>query len=54
MQKYKEGLYRGHEKKIFNSVNEMQKRRDRRMKKMEMNAKKRKQEVVQKKLEQFE
>jgi hypothetical protein len=54
MQKYKETLYKGHEKKIFNPVNELQKRRDKRMKKMEQNAKRRKLEVIQKKLEQFE
>ena len=40
IQKYKESLYRVHEKKIFNNVNELQQRRDKRMKKMEMNKKK--------------
>lgn len=52
--KYKDSLYRGHEKKLFNSVNELQKRRDKRMKRMESNAKKRKAEVLQKNLERFE
>jgi hypothetical protein len=55
MQKYKESLYRGHEKKIFNPVNELQKRRDKRMKRMESNAKRRKSEVNQKNsLDRFE
>ena len=39
IQKYKESLYKIHEKKIFNNVNELQQRRDKRMKKMEMNKK---------------
>lgn len=34
IQKYKEALYKGHEKKVFNPVNELQKRRDKRMKQM--------------------
>ena len=34
MKKFKEGLYRGHEKKLFNPVNMLQKRRDQRKKKM--------------------
>lgn len=55
MQKFKEALYKGHEKKIFNPVNELQKRRDKRMKRMEQNAKRRKAEVTQKNsLDRFE
>ena len=49
MQKYKNNTYKVQEKKLFSSVNEMQKRRDKRMKKMEENAKKRKAEITQKK-----
>ena len=32
--KYKQGLYQHHQKKLFNPVNEMEKRREKRMKKM--------------------
>ncbi len=42
MSKYKTSLYEGHKKKIFRSVNELQKRRDKRNKKMEQNRKKQK------------
>lgn len=54
MQSYKQSLYQGHQKKIFSPVNELQKRRDKRKKKMEQNSKKRKAEVLQKQLERFE
>lgn len=42
MQSYKQSLYEGHQKKIFSPVNELQKRREKRKKKMEQNSKKRK------------
>lgn len=42
MQKYQVSLYEGHQKKIFNPVNQLQKRRENRLKKMEQNSKKRK------------
>lgn len=32
--KYKQGLYQHHQKKLFNPVNELEKRREKRMKKM--------------------
>ena len=54
MQKYKESIYVGHQKKIFNPVKEMQKRREKRKNKMEQNAKKRKAEIRQKDLDRFE
>lgn len=34
MQKFKESMYKKHEKTIFNPVDQMEKRRERRMKKM--------------------
>lgn len=55
IQKFKEGLYLHHQKKIFNPVSELAKRREKRKDKMEANAKKRKAEVIQKKnLDRFE
>ncbi len=54
MQKYKESIYVGHQKKIFSPVNELQKRREKRKKKIDQNSKKRKAEILQKKLERFE
>lgn len=52
--KYKESLYLGHQKKIFSPVNQLQKRRDQRRKKMDQNSKKRKAEILQKDLKRFE
>jgi|JI10StandDraft_1071094.scaffolds.fasta_scaffold944910_2 hypothetical protein len=48
IQKYKESIYLGHQKKIFSPVNQLQKRRDQRRKKMDQNSKKRKAEIIQK------
>lgn len=54
MQKYKTSLYEGHQKKLFNPVNQLQKRREQRLKKMEQNSKRRKAEILQKQLDRFE
>lgn len=54
MQKYKESIFIGHQKKLFNPVKEMQKRREKRKSKMEQNAKKKKLEIRQKDLDRFE
>ena len=54
MQKYKTSLYEGHQKKIFNPVNQLQKRREKRLKKIEQNSKKRKAEILQKQLDRFD
>ena len=55
IQKFKQGLYEHHQKKLFKPVDEMAKRRQKRKDKMEANARKRKAEVIQKKnLDRFE
>ena len=48
MQKYKATLDKTNEKTIFNPVSLMTKRREKRMKRMEMNAKNSKKQVLQK------
>lgn len=54
MQKYKQNLYTIHQKKLFSPESELQKRRDKRMKKMDDNSKKRKAEITQKNMDRFD
>ena len=48
IQKYKSNIAKNHEKTIFNPVSLMEKRREKRMKRMEMNTKNSKKQVLQK------
>ena len=54
MQKFKKSIYDVHIKKIFNPVKEMEKRREKRRDTREKNAKKRKNQILQKNMERFE
>ena len=47
-------MYKHHQKKLFNPVDQLEKRREKRKDKMEKNSKKRKAEILQKKLDRFD